>query len=50
MAQLADVPVIIVHLSTRESLEEVRAARRRGQTVYVETCPHYLLLEDACTF
>ena len=46
MAQLADVPVIIVHLSARESLEEVRAARRRGQTVYVETCPHYLLLED----
>ena len=40
LAQLADVPVIIVHLSTRESLEEVRAARRRGQTVYVETCPH----------
>ena len=33
MTQLADVPVIIVHLSARESLEEVRAARRRGQTV-----------------
>lgn len=47
LAQLADVPVIIVHLSTRESLEEVRAARRRGQTVYVETCPHYLLLDDS---
>ena len=47
MAQLADVPVIIVYLSTRESLEEVRAARRRGQRVYVETCPHYLLLEDS---
>lgn len=46
LAQLADVPVIIVHLSTRESLEEVRSARRRGQRVYVETCPHYLLLED----
>ncbi len=46
LAQLADVPVIVVHLSTREALEEVRAARRRGQTVYVETCPHYLLLED----
>ena len=39
--------MIIVHLSARESLEEVRAARRRGQTVYVETCPHYLLLEDS---
>ncbi len=47
MAQVAEVPVIIVHLSARESLEEVRAARRRGQTVYVETCPHYLLLEDS---
>ena len=47
LAQVADVPVIIVHLSARESLEEVRAARRRGQTVYVETCPHYLLLEDS---
>ena len=47
MAQLADVPVVIVHLSARESLEEVRAARRRGQRVYVETCPHYLLLEDS---
>lgn len=47
MAQIVDVPVIIVHLSTREALEEVRAARRRGQTVYVETCPQYLLLEDS---
>ena len=47
MAQVADCPVIIVHLSTKEALEEVRAARKRGQTVYVETCPHYLLLEDS---
>ena len=47
IAQVADVPVIVVHLSSAESLEEVRAARRRGQTVFVETCPHYLLLEDS---
>ncbi len=47
MAQVADVPVIIVHLSTKEALEEVRVARQRGQTVYVETCPHYLLLDDS---
>ena len=47
MAQVADAPVIIVHLSAGESMEEVRSARRRGQTVYVETCPHYLLLEDS---
>lgn len=47
MAQVVDIPVIVVHLTNRESLEEVRAARRRGQTVYVETCPHYLLLDDS---
>ena len=48
MAQVADVPVIIVHLSTKEALEEVRTARARGQKVYVESCPHYLLLDESC--
>ena len=47
LAEQVDTPVIIVHLSTKEALEEVRAARNRGQTVYVETCPQYLLLEDS---
>jgi dihydropyrimidinase len=46
MAELADVPVVIVHLSSAEGLREVEAARSRGQKVYVETCPHYLLLQD----
>ena len=45
IAEVADVPVVIVHLSTKESLSEVAAARARGQKVYVETCPHYLLLD-----
>ena len=47
IAQVADVPVVIVHLSTAEALEEVRAARARGQQVYIETCPQYLLLDDS---
>ena len=47
IAEVADVPVVIVHLSTKESLSEVAAARARGQKVYVETCPHYLLLNDS---
>ena len=47
IARLADVPVHIVHLSTSEALEAVRAARKCGQKVYVETCPHYLLLDDS---
>ena len=47
IAEVADVPVVIVHLSTKESLQEVMRARTRGQRVYVETCPHYLLLDDS---
>ena len=47
IAQVADVPVVIVHLSAKEALEEVASARKRGQKVYVETCPHYLLLDDS---
>ena len=47
LTEQVDIPVIIVHLSTKEALDEVRAARSRGQTVYVETCPQYLLLEDS---
>lgn len=50
LAEIAETPVIIVHLSTAAALEEVRAARRRGQTVFVETCPHYLLLQDDVYF
>ena len=46
IAQAADCPVIIVHLTCRAALEEVERARKRGQTVYVETCPQYLLLDE----
>ena len=47
IAQAAECPVIIVHLSCQEALEEVERARRRGQKVYVETCPQYLLLDNS---
>lgn len=47
MAYVADVPVVIVHLSSEAGLREVEAARARGQKVYVETCPHYLLMDDS---
>ncbi|MGG5341061.1 dihydropyrimidinase [Enterococcus sp. AZ192] len=46
IADLADLPVNIVHLSTKRSLEAVRRARERGQKVYVETCPQYLVLDE----
>ena len=50
IAQAADCPVVIVHLTNREALREVAAARKRGQKVYVETCPQYLLLDESVYF
>ena len=47
LAAVVDVPVVIVHLSSEAGLYEVRAARARGQKVYVETCPQYLYLDDS---
>ncbi|MBQ9393539.1 MAG: amidohydrolase family protein, partial [Oscillospiraceae bacterium] len=42
-----DVPVILVHLTCQAALREVENARKRGQKVYVETCPQYLLLDES---
>ena len=44
LAEAAEVPVYIVHLSAREALAEVRAARDRGTRAFAETCPQYLFL------
>ncbi len=47
MARLAGVPLYIVHVSTRQAIEAVAAARRAGQAAIAETCPQYLLLDEA---
>jgi dihydropyrimidinase len=44
LAEIADVPVYIVHLSAAEALTEVARARQRGVQAYAETCPQYLFL------
>ena len=46
LAELVDVPVMIVHVSNRESMEEIRRAQGKGLKVYGETCPQYLVLTE----
>ena len=46
MGECAGAPVYVVHLSTRRGLQTALAARERGQEVYLETCPQYLLLNE----
>src|SRR5687767_11713020 len=44
LAEMAEVPIYIVHLSAAEALEMVTEARDRGLHAYAETCPQYLFL------
>jgi dihydropyrimidinase len=44
LAEMAESPVYIVHLSCADALDQVREARDRGLPAFAETCPQYLFL------
>ena len=44
LAEVAEAPVYIVHLSAADALDELRQARNEGLPAYAETCPQYLFL------
>ena len=47
LAELVDVPILIVHVSGREAVEQIRWGRAHGLPIYAETCPQYLFLTAA---
>jgi dihydropyrimidinase len=47
LAGLAGATPYVVHVTGRAPLDEIRAARRRGQTAHAEVCPHHLLFDRA---
>ncbi|HEY3910010.1 MAG TPA: dihydropyrimidinase [Stellaceae bacterium] len=44
LAQLLDVPILLVHVSAAEAIEVIRNAQTSGLKIYGETCPQYLFL------
>jgi dihydropyrimidinase len=46
LAELIDVPIMIVHVSNREAMDEIRRAQQRGLKIMGETCPQYLVLTE----
>ncbi len=44
LAELVDVPILIVHVSGREAVEQIQWAQAHGLQVFAETCPQYLFL------
>jgi len=47
IAEMANAPVYIVHLSCYDALKEVQNARDLGLPAYAETCPQYLFLDNS---
>ena len=45
LAEVAEAPAYVVHLSSAPGLAEVRAAQERGVALAAETCPQYLHLD-----
>jgi dihydropyrimidinase len=46
LAEMADCPLYLVHLSAERALKRVVEARDRGLPTFAETCPQYLFLSD----
>jgi dihydropyrimidinase len=44
LSELVDVPILIVHVSGREAVEQIRWGRAHGLQIFAETCPQYLFL------
>lgn len=44
LAEIADIPIVIVHVSNGAAADEIRRARARGMKIVAETCPQYLML------
>lgn len=47
LAEIIDVPILIVHVSGGQAIEQIRSAQARGLKVFAETCPQYLFLTES---
>ena len=47
LAEEIGCPYHVCHISTKESVELIRNAKRRGVDITCETGPHYLVLDDS---
>ena len=45
LAEVAEAPILVVHVSCAPALEAIHLAHERGQAVFAETCPQYFAFE-----
>jgi dihydropyrimidinase len=47
MSEIVDAPILLVHVSSADAVEQIRWAHGRGLKILAETCPQYLVLTAA---
>ena len=47
MAEVAGATAYVVHVTGRRPMDEIAAARARGQAVYGEACVHHMLFDES---
>lgn len=47
LSEIMDTPILLVHVSAREAIEQIRWGQGRGLAIHGETCPQYLFLTEA---
>lgn len=48
ITSVTDCPLYIVHLSCEDGLNHIKEAKDKGQKIFAETCPQYLVLDESC--
>jgi dihydropyrimidinase len=46
LAEIADAPLAVVHVTCADAADQIRRAHVRGRPVFAETCPQYLVLTE----
>jgi dihydropyrimidinase len=44
LSELLDVPMLVVHVSAEDAMNQIREGQTRGLKIYGETCPQYLFI------
>ncbi len=47
LAEIADAPLYVVHVSSAMAADAISDGRKRGLAIYGETCPQYLVCDDS---
>jgi dihydropyrimidinase len=46
LSEIVGVPILLVHVSASDAVDQIRWAQARGLPIYAETCPQYLFLSE----